>query len=113
MLIWSINRADSGPFKAYQYLGEDLSSNNPRTANENLCQQASSIVRNVIANTTLMNVMQDRKSIRDRIRTDMQKVCSGWGVWLETVEITEVLIASSSLFKDLQADFREKMNQEA
>jgi len=67
-------------------------------------------VRNVIANSTLMNVMRDRKSIRDRIREDMQKVCNGWGVWLETVEITEVMIASHSLFKDLQADFREKMH---
>lgn len=43
----------------------------------------------------------------------MKQVCSGWGVWLETVEITEVLISSGSLFKDLQADFREKKHQEA
>lgn len=113
MLIWSINRSDSGPFKAYQNLGADLATNNPRTANDNLCQQASSIVRNVIANSTLMNIMRDRKKIRDVINKDMQKVCAGWGVWLETVEITEVIISSASLFKDLQADFREKMHQEA
>ena len=110
MLIWSINRSDSGPFKAYQNLGDDLKSNNPVTANNNLGQQAQSIVRNVIANSTLMNIMRDRKSIRNKIREEMQKVCNGWGVWLETVEITEVLISSSSLFKDMQADFREKMN---
>jgi hypothetical protein len=60
-----------------------------------------------------MNLLRDRNSIRKTIRDDMQKVCNGWGVWLECVEITEVLIASSSLFKDLQADFREKMHQKA
>jgi len=60
-----------------------------------------------------MELLRDRNSLRKTIRTDMQKVCNGWGVWLETVEITEVLIASTSLFKDLQADFREKMHQKA
>lgn len=43
----------------------------------------------------------------------MQKLCNGWGVWLETVEITEVLISSNNLFKDMQAEYREKVHQEA
>ena len=43
----------------------------------------------------------------------MQKICDGWGVYLESVEITEVLISSGSVFKDLQADYREKMRYEA
>ena len=29
-------------------------------------------------------------------------------MWLETVEITEVVISSEKLFKDLQAEFRQK-----
>lgn len=37
MLIWSIDRTDDGPFKAYQNLGADLASGDPRTANANLC----------------------------------------------------------------------------
>ena len=32
---------------------------------------------------------------------------TGWGVWLETVEITDVKILSGSLFKDMQCKFRE------
>jgi hypothetical protein len=31
----------------------------------------------------------------------MQVVVKGWGVWLETVEITDVQVMSGSLFKDL------------
>jgi len=43
----------------------------------------------------------------------MQRVCDGWGVYLESVEITEVLISSSSDFQNLQADYREKKRHEA
>jgi len=37
----------------------------------------------------------------------------GMGVWIETVEITDVTISSTSLFKDLQANFRENMKRDA
>lgn len=43
----------------------------------------------------------------------MFDVVKNWGVWLETVEITDVVISSGSLFKDLQAEFREKMKKES
>lgn len=38
----------------------------------------------------------------------MKDQVKGWGVWLETVEITDIKILSGSLFKDLQARFREQ-----
>lgn len=43
----------------------------------------------------------------------MHKVVKGWGVWLETVEITDVTIMSQNLFKDLQANFRESVKRNA
>jgi flotillin len=43
----------------------------------------------------------------------MFEVVKGWGVWLETVEITDVLIASGTLFKDMQAEYREGMKKES
>jgi hypothetical protein len=43
----------------------------------------------------------------------MFEVVKGWGVWLETVEITDVTISSGALFKDLQANFRENMKRTA
>ena len=42
-----------------------------------------------------------------------QAPTEGWGVWLETVEITDVLILSKSLFEDLQAAFRQQTRLEA
>jgi len=43
----------------------------------------------------------------------MQKLLTGWGIWLETCEIQDVKIASRSLFANLQMEFREKSRQDA
>lgn len=112
-LFWRIDEKEDGPFKAYTNLGADISSETPRTANSNLQQQASAIVRDQIANSKLRVIMKDRNSVVIAIKEHLQKVCKGWGVHLEAVEICEVRISSASLFKDLQADFREKMHQHA
>lgn len=64
MLVWSINRNDDGPFNAFKNLGDDLASNNPQTANENLISMACSIVRSCIANSTIETMLRDRASLR-------------------------------------------------
>jgi len=112
-LFWRINDNEEGPFKAYTNLGADIASENPHTANSNLQQQAAAIVRDEIANSKLEVIIKDRKSIVEAITKNLQSVCKGWGVVLESVEIAEVLISSGQLFKDLQAEFREKCHQEA
>lgn len=38
----------------------------------------------------------------------MNEVVSGWGVYLATVEVTDVKILSGQLFKDMQTKFREE-----
>jgi len=43
----------------------------------------------------------------------MLEVVKGWGVWVETFEITDVKISSDSLFKDMQTKFREEMKYQA
>ena len=43
----------------------------------------------------------------------MTEVVKGWGVHLATVEVTDVKILSSSLFKDMQAKFREENQKKA
>ena len=99
--MWSIRRDSDGPFKAYQNLGEDLATGNPTTANENLTAMANAIVRSAIANATISQMLRDREELRIKIRKEMTDVVQGWGVWLETVEITDVQIKSNPLFKDL------------
>ena len=90
MIVWSVRRDHDGPFKAYQNLGEDLTSGNPKTANDNLTSMANAIVRSAIANATINQMLRDRESLRAKIRKEMAEVVQGWGVWLETVEITDV-----------------------
>ena len=112
MLVWTINRMKDGPFNAYKNLG-DISSGNPRSANDSLTAEASAVVRGCIANSTIEVMIRDRNMLRDAIRKEMFEVVKGWGVWLETIEITDVKISSQALFKDLQTKYREDMRQTA
>lgn len=74
---------------------------------------SNAIVRSAIANSTIEEMLRNREALRGQIRTEMFEVVSGWGVWLETIEITDVQIKSSALFKDLQAPYRENIKQTA
>jgi hypothetical protein len=74
---------------------------------------AESIIRHQVANSTISEVIANRSAIRDKIRHEMQAVVQGWGVWLETVEITDVVICSASLFEDLQAPYRQETHASA
>jgi len=113
MLIWSVYREDDGPFKAYKCFGEDLQNSVPKIANDKLNSMAVSIVRDRIANLTINDILKNRSKLRDGIKSEMQKLLTGWGMWLETCEIQDVKISSGSLFKNLQTEFREKSRMEA
>jgi len=113
MLVWTINRSGAGPLNAFKHLGADLSSNNPHSANDALTSMASAVVRSCIANSTVNEMLTNRKLLRDAIRQEMFEVVKGWGVWLETVEITDVKISSQTLFKDMQTNYREAMRKDA
>ena len=112
MLVWTVNRLGDGPFNAYKNLG-DISSGNPKTANESLIAMSSAVVRSCIANSTIQEMITNRKLLREAIHKEMFDVVKGWGVWLETIEITGVTICSTSLFKDLQTNYRESMRQQS
>lgn len=58
-------------------------------------------------------MLTDRKKVRDEVMANMKDQVKGWGVWLESVEITDVKIMSGTLFKDLQAEFRESKKKDA
>ena len=59
---------------------------------------SNAIVRNRIANSTINDILKNREKVRDEIQKEMNSVINGWGVWLESVEITDVRVLSSSLF---------------
>lgn len=101
MLIWSVNRDMDGPFKCYKSFGDDLKQDTPKVANGKLESMAISIIRDRIANMTLNDILKNRNKLRDGMKDEMQKVITGWGIWLETCEVTDVTIASRSLFTNL------------
>lgn len=113
MLVWTVNRVGNGPLNAYKNLGSDLSTGNPREANNSLEKMASAVVRSCIANSTITEMLSKRQLLRDAIKDEMFEVVKGWGVWLETIEITGVKICNGKLFKDLQTTFREKVHKDA
>lgn len=74
---------------------------------------AGAVVRNRIANSTIDQIIKNRQALREAINEEMTEVVKGWGVWLETIEITDVKILSSNLFKDMQTQFREQQKKTA
>jgi len=113
IIIWSVHRMNDGPFKCFKAFGEDLMKKNPTVANEKLGAMATSIVRDRIANMSLDDILKNRTKLRSGVKETIQSVLTGWGIWLETVEIQDVRIMSASLFKNLQTEYREKSRQDA
>jgi len=101
MIIWSVHRQGDGPFKCYKSFGEDLNKKTPVMANEQLESMAVSIIRDRIANLTLNDILKNRNKLKDGVKDEMQKIITGWGIWLETCEVQDVTIASKSLFQNL------------
>ena len=112
-LIWSVFREKDGPLKAFRYLGEDLKNEVPVSANAHLVEISNAIVRHRIANSTIDEILRNRDVVRNEIRNEMNKLVNGWGVWLESVEITDVKILSGTLFSNLQTPFREEQRIKA
>lgn len=99
--FWQVDPKEDGPFRCYKYMEGG-------SANNNVGMLCESIVRNELANSHLHDVLTKRDQIRDNIRAEVAPQLKGWGVQLETVELTEVKICSGKLFEDLQAEFRQE-----
>eukprot|EP01084_Bolivina_argentea_P064112 116956_1 len=112
-IIWVVHREDTGPLKAFKHIKDLSHLRQDSEVNQHIKSMAESIVRSQIANLSINEVISQRKKVRERITGEMQVILSGWGIWLETVEITEVKILSNSLFNDLQQPFRSSTRQMA
>lgn len=73
----------------------------------------SAIVRNKIANSELLTIVKERKELRKTIMDELKPILKGWGIYAETVEITDVKIMSGQLFKDLQFEYRDSQYSKA
>merc|ERR1719473_713805 len=68
----------------------------------------NSIVRSCIANSTIDEIITNRKAVREKLHYELDTISKGWGIQIETIEITDVSILSSSLFNNIQARFKEE-----
>lgn len=57
--------------------------------------------------------MRNRDHLRNSVLDDLKVQLGGWGIWIESVEITEIKISSQKLFNDLQAEFRQETRLKA
>lgn len=112
-LAWTIYREDDGPFRAYKTHGRELSNQKPYQANAKLISMAQSVVREVIANNTIDDIIKNRDLIINKINTDLAPTLKGWGMWLERIDIKDVKICSGKLFEDVQAKFRLEQRKDA
>lgn len=101
-------RDGDGPFKAYKY-GMVGSPELASQADNNIRGMAESIVRHQVANLGMSEVIANRELLRNTVRAEMLKVVQGWGMWLETVEVTDVRVLSQRVFDDLQTEFRQNL----
>jgi len=106
--LWSVFRDDDGPFRAYKFIAPGQLG-----ANQNVRGMVESLVRKYVANSSIQKILKDRDSMRQAIKSELTTTLKGWGVWLESVEITEVRICSNSLFEDMQAEFRQDQHLKA
>merc|ERR1711939_191135 len=103
--IWGIYRPceedQDGPFRAFKSI-PGLAEGNVSAGNDFVKQLIESIIRSTVANMSIMDVMQRRDMMRDRVRKEVTDQLKGWGIWLETGEIIACRISSQSLFEDMQ-----------
>jgi uncharacterized membrane protein YqiK len=101
-MIWSPITDGNGPAKLYQAFGDCLSKNystNDRPLyGQQLEAMAVSVIRDTVANMGIMEMLQSRNVIKKRIIDATQQAVKGWGINVETIEISEVKISSAKFF---------------
>ena len=112
-IVWSVDPEGDGPLRAYKFFGKELAADVPEQANSRLEEVGSAVVRHRIANSSLEEIMQNRSLIRNEMLSELRRVCTGWGVAVDSVEITEVKILSNSVFENMQAPFSEEQRIKA
>ena len=113
VILWSINPEGEMPMKAVMNLGKDLTKSDAKTAKDNLAEMCSAIVSHNVANSTIDEIVKNRDMLRNSITKGITNLIQGWGCLVESVEITDVKILSSSLFKNLQVNYREEQRRKA
>jgi len=92
VVVWTIYNSKNGPSNAYKKFSDSLCQNPPREANANIVSQASSVVRSVIANMEINDVLSKRETLRNKVKDALRKQLQQLGIFLETIEIKDLRI---------------------
>lgn len=109
---WSIYREGDGPYRAYRSF-DGMNKDGASQANSNIGQLVESILRNMVSSKSIDEIMTQRDELRNQAKEELLDITKGWGIWIETVEITDVRIMSSSLFNNMQEAFRSETRLKA
>lgn len=74
---------------------------------------AESVVRHEVSNKTVEEMITERESVIQSMKTQLQETVLDWGIEIDTIEFTEVWVRSKELFESLQADYRNRMRLQA
>lgn len=103
-LFYSVFREGDGPHRLYKSFGEDLRKHGAPVVSERLSSMTVAVIRDKIANSTIDDLLKNRDKLRSEIKKDLSPKMTEWGMWLETVEIADVVICSGTLFSNMQAE---------
>lgn len=109
---WSIYRNEDGPYKAYKTF-DGFSKQGCQDANSNVRKLVEAVLRHAVSGMTIEDVMTKRNEIRNHAKEQVDQITKGWGIWIETIEITDVVIMSKTLFNNMQAEHRQAMRLKA
>lgn len=81
--------------------------------NEELKTICIEAVRHVIANMTIDDALKKKDDIAESLFIQLKTIEDKWGIVFDSVGIEQVRIMSSTLFQDLQSEFRSKLRLNA
>jgi regulator of protease activity HflC (stomatin/prohibitin superfamily) len=55
-----------------------------------------------------LKFLDSRELLKNTIKDEVETVTSGWGIKIDTVEISDITVSSTKLYSNLQAEFKEK-----
>ncbi|MFV2015518.1 MAG: SPFH domain-containing protein, partial [Candidatus Heimdallarchaeota archaeon] len=109
LVIWRIE----DPVKAYQSITGSQQKGVMAQINRVLEQLVESIIRTTVAQLSLDQVLRERSLIIEAIMTELVTVVGPMGIKVNTAEIRHVDVVDSSLFNDLQEQFRQEARLKA
>lgn len=109
-MIWRPKEDDV--FKLYKTFGDALvdTYSSKGAISDKIRDMCISVIRDRVANMTIMDILRNRNKIKTEIQKTLQDTLSGWGMQIDTIEISNVKISSYELFRNLQTKFREEKN---